>query len=400
MASRLLGISSLFAFSILTLPACSKDESTGGDDFIGEGADELGDDGGGEGGGSGGEGGEPIEPGQLTAGEWRDLDHWDFWRGLFVQGSDWAMYEQTWDFDTSVRVPVVVLSGDTPVADALVTLRDSQETIVWQARTDNLGRVELWPALFGGEVQVPLFIEAEGVSLELTELPAETVGDPYVVQLDGPPAAPSNLDLMFVIDTTGSMSDELAYLNVELDDVIARVDGDLQGELDLRLSVNFYRDHGDAYVVESNPFTTDIESALAQLAAQAADGGGDWEEAVDEALADAVYQHDWSESARARLLFLVLDAPPHDTPQIRESLRGIVMNAALRGIRIIPVAASGVDKDTEFLLRNLDIATGGTYTFLTNDSGIGGEHLEPTVGDYEVELLNDLLVRLIVESML
>ncbi|MEM8907449.1 MAG: hypothetical protein AAGD05_06350, partial [Bacteroidota bacterium] len=30
-------------------------------------------------------------------------------------------------------------------------------------------------------------------------------------------------------------------------------------------------------------------------------------------------------------------------------------------------------------------------------SGIGNDHLEPTVGDYEVELLNDLLVRLIGE---
>ena len=41
------------------------------------------------------------------------------------------------------------------------------------------------------------------------------------------------------------------------------------------------------------------------------------------------------------------------------------------------------------------MTTGGTYTFLTDDSGIGGSHLEPTVGDYEVEHLNDMLVRII-----
>ena len=41
------------------------------------------------------------------------------------------------------------------------------------------------------------------------------------------------------------------------------------------------------------------------------------------------------------------------------------------------------------------MATGGTYTFLTDDSGVGGSHLEPTVGEYQVEQLNDLLVRLI-----
>jgi hypothetical protein len=41
--------------------------------------------------------------------------------------------------------------------------------------------------------------------------------------------------------------------------------------------------------------------------------------------------------------------------------------------------------------------TGGTYTFLTNHSGIGNDHLEPTIGDYEVEKLNDLMIRVIKE---
>ena len=41
----------------------------------------------------------------------------------------------------------------------------------------------------------------------------------------------------------------------------------------------------------------------------------------------------------------------------------------------------------------------GNYVFITNHSGIGNDHLEPTVGDYEVEFLNDLMVRLINESL-
>ena len=60
-----------------------------------------------------------------------------------------------------------------------------------------------------------------------------------------------------------------------------------------------------------------------------------------------------------------------------------------------PVAASGVDKDTEFMLRFFDLATGGTYVFLTNDSGIGNDHIEASVGDHEVEPLADLMVKLI-----
>ena len=62
---------------------------------------------------------------------------------------------------------------------------------------------------------------------------------------------------------------------------------------------------------------------------------------------------------------------------------------------MIPVAASGVDKDTEFMLRFFDLATGGTYVFLTDDSGIGNSHIKATVGDHKVEKLADLMVRLI-----
>jgi hypothetical protein len=43
------------------------------------------------------------------------------------------------------------------------------------------------------------------------------------------------------------------------------------------------------------------------------------------------------------------------------------------------------------------LATNGSYVFLTDHSGIGGKHLEPTSEEYEVEPLNDLLVRLITE---
>ena len=37
----------------------------------------------------------------------------------------------------------------------------------------------------------------------------------------------------------------------------------------------------------------------------------------------------------------------------------------------------------------------GFAVFLTDDSGVGGDHIEPSVGDFQVEPLNDLLVRLI-----
>ena len=68
---------------------------------------------------------------------------------------------------------------------------------------------------------------------------------------------------------------------------------------------------------------------------------------------------------------------------------------AANGIKIIPVAASGIDRNTEALLRLMAIFTDGTYVFITDDSGVGNHHITPSVGEYQVESLNGLIVRLI-----
>lgn len=146
------------------------------------------------------------------------------------------------------------------------------------------------------------------------------------------------------------------------------------------------------------PFTDDLEEAEGQISAQSANGGGDYPEAVETALYHAVFQQSWRESARARLLFLLLDAPPHNTETNINTLHWTTVATAAQGIRIIPVASSGVDDPTEYLLRFLAISTGGTYVFLTDDSGIGNPHDEANVPGHEVEYLNDLLVRLIGEA--
>ncbi len=342
--------------------------------------------------------------GGLTAGEWRDLDNWPYWRRL---SSDrrWDRTQRLWSFDLERRLPVRLRSGGKPVADAEVTLRSSDgSTLLWTARTDNQGRAELFAEPFTRSarreeryrVHVAGRLAKTDVSLEQLASAKPLVVDVVATQ---PPTRV--LDLMFVVDTTGSMADELRYLQTEVQSVVSRVSKAQRSRLDIRVSVNFYRDHGDEYVVLPFPFTS-AKQAAEQLTRQHATGGGDTPEAVDEALADAVSKHDWSRSARARLLFLLLDAPPHVNPSAIAAVHRATAEAASKGIRIIPVTGSGIDKRTEFLMRFMAIATGGTYVFLTNDSGIGRAHIEShkagprqTIGETRIQALTDLLVRLI-----
>ncbi|NJO86665.1 MAG: hypothetical protein HC821_00850 [Lewinella sp.] len=95
------------------------------------------------------------------------------------------------------------------------------------------------------------------------------------------------------------------------------------------------------------------------------------------------------------MLFLVLDAPPHNDSATVAKMQALTLAAAAQGVRIIPLVCSGMDQSGEYLMRSLALATNGTYTFLTDHSGIGGKHLEPSTDAYTVEKLNDLLVRLV-----
>jgi len=193
------------------------------------------------------------------------------------------------------------------------------------------------------------------------------------------------------------MGDELNYLQGEISDVIGKI-RNANAAYTINLALLFYRDIGDEYVTRYFDFTTNIPVQRQNLARQYAGGGKDFPEAVDRALSEAVGKN-WSSGSATRLIFHVCDAPPHDTKEKKALYYDSIKIAAQKGIRIIPVASSGINIATEYLLRQEALMTGGTYIFLTDDSGIGGSHLEPTIGEYIVEYLNACLIRIVNEYL-
>jgi len=338
-----------------------------------------------------------VQAGTLTAGEWRDnKDYAEFLKTL--NENEWYEYMKTWGIYPVRRKSVRLLQGTDPVKNAKVSLIDADGNVIFNAVTDHNGEAYLFYDLLNEKSQstpLSVFYSYLGIS-ETVKL--DEGEDVQIISLSNGLNSDTvkKLDLMFMIDTTGSMGDELHYIQEELRDVILRV-SDIYEDMEIRLSVNFYRDHGDEYTVRYFKFNGDIDEAIKNLKDQYASGGGDYPEAVDEAFLNAVDGHAWDEDA-VKLMFFVLDAPPHSDRQgSTERIQNTVLSAAEKGIRVIPVASSGVDKETEYLLRTMALTTGGTYVFLTNDSGVGGDHLDPTVGDYKVEKLNELMIRLIKE---
>jgi len=206
------------------------------------------------------------------------------------------------------------------------------------------------------------------------------------------PAEHTTLDVALVIDTTGSMGDELAYLQTEFD-AIASAIGAQYPSSEQRWALIVYRDEGDEYVARTYDFGDGVEAFRARLGAQSAGGGGDYPEASHAALA-AMNQLGWrSDPATARLAFWVADAP-HHTERASEIAAAIDV-AASQDVHLYPVASSGVDELTEYSMRAAAQLTLGRYLFLTDDSGVGGEHKEPSIPCYFVTRLDDAILRMV-----
>ena len=339
-----------------------------------------------------GQGGIQPQGGLVTAGEWNDLDNWAFYQKTLMK-EPFKGFPDDWQMYTNHRIAVAITAKNKPVANATVTLFRN-DTPIWTAKTDNLGRAELWVGAFQKEKELNTAL----LSLKVNEqwVSTATISETQVnrIALDETLPSPTNLvQIAFMVDATGSMGDELEFLKMDLKKVINEVQK-TNTQLKISTATVFYRDEGDEYVVKHSPFTEDINQTTEFISQQRADGGGDFPEAVDKALVQ-LNQLQWQPEARTRIAFLVLDAPPHNKPAVISSIQYSVKTAAASGIKLIPVVASGIDKTTEFLMRFIAMYTNGTYVFITDHSGIGNKHLEPSVGEYQVEKLSDLMVRLI-----
>lgn len=332
--------------------------------------------------------------GTLTAGEVNDFLKWNFWEksalpALLDGGKGWSMFPR---FRTAVYVQG---REGQPVVNVPVDLLSPSGALIWSAQTDNQGHAELWGHLFreAAELRGKWTIVAGRPGQQIRrsfDAPAEGWRSrQFELNLDVPCQNSKEVDVAFVVDATGSMGDELNYLKSELEDVIQKTIA-RSPSLEFRTAAVVYRDHGDEYVTRFQDFEKGA-AARSFLSAQSAGGGGDFPEAVDDALEVALRRLSWNSEARARILFIALDAPPHQDELVKIRIQTLTAEAAARGIRVITLACSGMDGSAEFLMRSIALATNGTYTSLTDDSKVGGSHRAPIAATLNVQKLNALL---------
>lgn len=331
-----------------------------------------------------------YKAGLLMAGEINDFDKWNLWEDFHEK--EFQNFGDHWKFFPKHRYTVQVENKEhhAIIGQPVHLINKKTRDTVWSAITDNTGKAELWPDLKDLKNSTEYTVVSKGA--REIEQPVPFENGINKMEVNAACSTSNTVDIAIAVDATGSMSDEIDFLKIELEDVIRNTFAE-HADLDLHVASVFYRDKGDEYLVRHVNFQTDLLKVLNFIKLQRAGGGGDVPEAVDLALQTALDSLRWNAEARTRILFLVLDAPPHD--ESKEKIFQLTSKAAAKGIRLVPVVCSGADKSTEYIMRSMALATNGSYVFLADDNAPGFSLNKSNGSVFNIEFFSSLLERII-----
>ncbi|MDX1630250.1 MAG: vWA domain-containing protein [Thermoanaerobaculia bacterium] len=176
-----------------------------------------------------------------------------------------------------------------------------------------------------------------------------------------PAPAAADLDVVFALDTTGSMSAEIREVRQRITQLAGSLADARPGER-IRYGIVAYRDRGDDYVTKVLPLTEEVPEAAGFLASLEAGGGGDGPESVVAALAATLEEMPWDLSEGTdRQVFLIGDAPPHldyeDDPDPEE----LILEARRSRIVIHTIGCRSLPGPGVEFFRRIAYATEGSY---------------------------------------
>jgi hypothetical protein len=192
-------------------------------------------------------------------------------------------------------------------------------------------------------------------------------GNPVICPL--PVQTPTaRLEMVFVIDTTGSMNGLLDAAKQRIWGIVNGVMRDRQSSV--RVGLVAYRDRGDSYVTQVLPLTEDLDKVYITLMDYRAAGGGDEAEDVRTALVDGVFKSGWSTASPglSQIIFLVGDAPPHsDYADVPDTLT--TASNAVRQHLIVNAIQCGSSDETKRAFQSIADIGHGQYFAIGADGG-------------------------------
>ena len=188
----------------------------------------------------------------------------------------------------------------------------------------------------------------------------------------------SSLDVVFVVDTTGSME---SYIHEVRDNILKIMEDVFEFSQGVRMGIIAYKDHGDEgedefYLTRILPLTFDKKEMVEFLHSPDLHigVGGNGAEAVECALYDAVNLN-WGLSKTPKAIVLVGDKPAHGVidsfracPRMKD-YRKEVEAIKSKGIKIYPILCNNIH-ETESSFRWMASETAGTFIYLNEISSL------------------------------
>jgi Mg-chelatase subunit ChlD len=333
-------------------------------------------------------------PSGVRAGEWDDNANYRDYMG-WLKGTARGVSR----LDVASRQFVVVTDRDgKAMPNCRIDLRGQggATSLVTMAS----GRAMVFPGALGIGADLTATASCGGGAPVSAKLDARTLDGVAQLKLDLARQLPARraIDLAFVLDTTGSMAEEIEAVKSTIRAVADQLG---TAQTDVRVGLVEYKDRTDCLLTRTFPFSSDLRAFSGQVAAIAASGGGDTPEDMHAGMTAALDKLQWRSDAVARMVVVIADAPPHLDYQNQRDYADAAKRAAARGIKLYSVSASGMDDTGQVVMRQLAQLTGGSNMFVlrggAGPQSVGGGDPKSACGgthnDYSSGKLDQLIMR-------
>jgi len=340
----------------------------------------------------------PMEqPSGVRAGEWDDNANYRDYVKWLASSSIKGRIDIT-----NRQFLVVTDSAGKAVPNCPIRITGGQRSA--QLVTMASGRALLFPTAFGVAGDLTATAMCNGVTAT-AKVPTRAVDGVVKLTLPAARALPTRrrVDLAFVLDTTGSMAEEIDAVKQTIKAVSDQLS---TAQTDVRIGLVEYKDRTDCMLTRTFPFSGDLRAFSASIANVSASGGGDMPEDMHKGLDAALDKLQWRRDAATRMIVVIADAPPHFYPRSHD-YTDAARRAAERGIKVYTVAASGMDTLGQVVMRQLSQFTGASNMFVLRGgagpqsvgggdpkSSCGGTHQDYSSGKLDALILHKLKVEL------
>ncbi len=250
-----------------------------------------------------------------------------------------------------------------PLESAAVEIYSDTGRLLCSGLTYSDGRFLFFPQEFGPSFSYRAVVTVDDVPRDVEfqrEGPREV---PVRFDFPRPEVRPMPVDMLFILDTTGTMGEQVERLKSTIGTIASNLSA-LSPRPQVRFGLVLYRDRGDVYLDQVVPFTADLDEFQVALNRVKAEGGGDVPDDLQAALKEAMGM-EWNGEG-IRLAFVITDSPPHLDYGESYTYVDAAHDASAAGIKIFTVGSGGLDLAGEYVLRQLSQYTAAKYVLLAD----------------------------------